>query len=69
MNKQRVTIRIDDAHELSIINYEIHGDNKIINKAEVAIMNPEGVAQDTVTGIYDVHALLDYLNHYFGDRK
>jgi hypothetical protein len=68
-NIQRVRIKIDDVHELSIINYEIHNDGKVLDRAEVAICHDEGVAGDTVTGISDVHGLLNYLNHYFGERK
>jgi hypothetical protein len=68
-NIQRVRIKIDDVHELSIINYEIHTeDSRVLDRAEVAICHDEGVANDTVTGISDVKALLAYLQHYFGEK-
>jgi len=67
-NIQRVRIKIDDVHELSIINYEIHTeDGKVLDRAEVAICNDEGVANDTVTGISNVKGLMAYLKHYFGE--
>lgn len=66
-NIQRVRVKIDDVHELSIINYEIHTEEgRVLDRAEVAICHDEGVANDTVTGISNVKDLMKYLNHYFG---
>jgi len=68
-NIQRVRVKIDEVHELSIINYELHTDNKILDRAEVAICHGEGVADDTVKPISNVKDLLSYLQHYFGERN
>ena len=68
-NIQRVRVKIDEVHELSIINYELHTDNGILDRAEVAICNDEGIADDTVKPISNVKDLLSYLQHYFGERN
>ena len=62
-NHNQVILPVDDAHDVSIISYEING--KI--KYEIAIMGPEGIFHDDVMQLENVADLQKYLTHYFGD--
>jgi len=58
VNHQQVIIKIDDAHDLSVVSLD--------GKPEIAILGPEGVMHDTVEPISNVKQLVHYLAKYFG---
>ena len=61
VDHQQVIVRIDDAHDLSIVSID--------GKPEIAILGPEGVMHDTVEFFGNVKGLIKYLNKYFGGIK
>lgn len=63
-HKQVVIPVGDDAHDVSIISYEVEGETKW----EIAIMGPEGIYHDDVRQFRTVAQLQQYLNHYFGEQ-
>jgi len=58
IDHQQVIVKIDDAHDLSIVSID--------GKPEIAILGPEGVMHDTVEFFSNVKGLIRYLNKYFG---